>query len=112
VPASLIDKENRVFAGSDGFGDFLQMQVHRFGVAKGQNEAGALAVVGADRAENIGRGGALIVRGRWPRSPLGPTARDLILLPDASLVGEPDFQSGEADAFLQRDLAKARGETS
>jgi hypothetical protein len=25
-------------------------------------------------------------------------------------VGEPDFQGGEADAFLQSYLAKARGE--
>ena len=110
VPASLIYKENRVFARSDGLGDFLQMQVHRFGVAERQNEPGALAVVGADRAENIGRGGALIVRSRWPRSPLGPRPSDLVLLTDADLIGEPDFQSGEADAFLQRDLEKARGE--
>jgi len=46
---------------SDDLGDFLQMQVHRFGVAERRNEAGAFAVVGADRAEYIGRGGALIV---------------------------------------------------
>ena len=110
VPASLIEKENRVFAGSDGLADFLEMQVHRFGVAEGQNERRAFAVVGADRAENIGRGGALILRGRWPRSPLGPTARDLVLLTDARLVGKPDFQRGDADAFLQSNLEKARGE--
>jgi len=72
MPAHLIEKETLVFAGSDGLDDFLEMQVHRFGVAKAQNEPGALAVVGADGAENIGRGGALIVRGRRPRSSLGP----------------------------------------
>ena len=82
------------------------MQAHPFGVAEGQNEPGALAVVGADLAENIGRGGALIVRGRWPRSPLRPPARDLVLLTDAGLVGvqtrpaEIVQAGGKALAFL------------
>ena len=100
-----------MFAGGNGLADFLKMQVHRLRVAHGQNESSALALVGTDRAEDVGRGGALIARGRRPRSPLGPAARDLVLLADACLVREPDFQSGEADARLQGDIAKARGET-
>jgi hypothetical protein len=110
MPAGLIEQENGVFAGRDNLGDVLKVQVHRFGIAKGQYEARALAVIGTDRAEDVGRGGALIVRSRWPRPPLGPAARDLVFLADASLVAEPDFQRREADAGLQRDLAKARGE--
>ena len=94
-----------MFAGSDSLADLLQMQVHRPRVAHGQDEAGALAVVGADRAEDVGRRGALIVRSRGPRSAPGPAARDLVLLADASLIAEPDFQSREADARFQRDFA-------
>jgi hypothetical protein len=35
----------------------------------------------------------------------------VVLLADARLVGEPDFQRREVDAAFQRDLAKAGGET-
>jgi hypothetical protein len=54
VPAWLVEQENRMFSGGDGFADFLKMQVHRRCVAEGQNETGALALVGADRAKDIG----------------------------------------------------------
>ncbi len=84
--------QHGVLAGRDNLGDFLKVQVHRLRVAQGQNEARALAVVGTDRAEDVGRGGALIVRSRWPRPPLGPATCDLVLLADSSLVAEPDFQ--------------------
>ena len=100
-----------MFAGGDGLADFLEMQVHRLGVAHGQNESGALALVGTNRAEDVCRCRALIERRRWPCSAFCPTARDLIFLADARLVGEPDFQSGEADARLQRDIAETRRET-
>ena len=109
MPACLIEQENGVFAGCDSPADFLKMQVHRLRVAQGQNEACALALVGADCAEDVDRGGALIMRSRRPRPSLGPTARDLVFLADASLIAEPDFQGREADAGLQRDLAEARG---
>ena len=33
MPASLIDQEDGVAAGRDGFGDFYEMQVHRLGIA-------------------------------------------------------------------------------
>jgi hypothetical protein len=105
MPTGLIKQENGVFAGRDSFGDFLKVQVHRLRVAQGQNEARALAVVRTDRAKDVGRGGALIVRSRWSRPPFGPAARDLVFLADASLVAEPDFQRRQADAGLQRDLA-------
>ena len=68
MPAGLIEQQHGVRAGGDVFGDFGEMQVHRIGVAFGQDERRALAVLGRDRAENIGRGGALILgRGR-PRA--------------------------------------------
>ena len=50
-------------------GDLGQVQVHRLGVAAGQDEGCSLPVVRADGAEDIGRGGTLIAgrTGRVPR---------------------------------------------
>ena len=98
-----------MFAGGNGLADFLKMQVHRLRVAHGQNESSALALVGTDRAEDVGRGGALIARGRRPRSPLGPAARDLVLLADARLVREPDLYGVGLDALFAPDLRQALG---
>ena len=79
-------------------------------VAARQNEARALPMPGTDRAEYICRGGALIVwRGR-PRAAFCPSPRDLVLLADAGLVGEPDFYRGGIDALFARDFLEARGE--
>ena len=46
VPAGLVDHQHGMGAGRDMPGDFRQMQVHRVGVAFGQDERGALAVLG------------------------------------------------------------------
>ena len=69
MPAGLIEQQHGVRAGRDVFGDLGEMQVHRIGVAFGQDERRALAVLGRDRAENICRGGALVLgaEGREPR---------------------------------------------
>jgi hypothetical protein len=52
MPAGLIDKHRGVSAGRDLSGDLGQVQVHRFAVASGHDEGCALAVPGADRAED------------------------------------------------------------
>jgi hypothetical protein len=67
------------------------MQVHRLSVTGRQNERCALSVAWADGAKDIGRGGALIGRRREPGAAPRPTAGDLVLLTDASLVSKPDF---------------------
>jgi len=92
VPAGLIHKQHGVGSRLDVKRDLLQMQLHRLGVAKWQNETGRLAERGADGAEDIGRGGSLILQGKWPRSACGPTSRDLVLLTDAGFVLEPQFK--------------------
>jgi len=38
-------------------GNFNQVQVHRLGIAPGQNQTGAFALFGADGSEDIGRSG-------------------------------------------------------
>jgi len=62
---------------------------------------------------------ALVIRGvedqlggARPRASLGPTARDLVFLADARLVGEPDLYGAGIDAGLAPDLLQARRETS
>jgi len=80
------------------------VKVHRFGVASRHDERRALAVLGTDRAEDIGRGGSLVFRRTRPRAALGPATGDLVLLADARLVGKPDLYGGGLDAFLAPDL--------
>jgi hypothetical protein len=67
------------------------VQVHRLDIADGKDKPCAFAFFGADGAEDVGRGGALIVRGRGPCAALGPAPRDLVLLADAGFIGEPDL---------------------
>src|SRR5271166_5752257 len=76
-----------------------------------QDQADRLAFFRADRAEDVGRGGALVARGRGPRSPLGPTPGDLVLLSDARLIGEPHFYGAGIDALFARDFLQAGRET-
>ncbi len=78
--------------------------------ALGRDEPRALARLGTDRAKDVGCGGALIVRRAGARSPLGPAARELVFLSDASLVLEPDFYAFGGDALFARDFVQARGE--
>jgi hypothetical protein len=40
------------------------------------------------------------------RAALGPTPGDLVLLPDARFVGEPDFYCGRIDVLFARDLVQ------
>jgi hypothetical protein len=48
-------------ARRDGSRDFLEMQGHRLGVARRQHKRSALAFLRTDGAENVGRGGSLVM---------------------------------------------------
>jgi hypothetical protein len=95
--------------GGDRLGYLGQMQVHRRGVAEGQDETRRFAFGRADRAEDIDRLGPLIVWGRWPRPAPGPTSRAFILLADSGLISEPDLYA-LARRPADRDLRQAGGE--
>ena len=110
MPSRLVEEERGVFAWSDTGGDLFEMQVHRPGVAGGQDERRALAVFGADGAEDVGRSCALIVRRRGPCAASGPAPCDLVLLADARLVGEPDLYCARIDFLFARDLVQTGGE--
>src|ERR1700757_4168097 len=87
------------------------MQVHRLGVACWQDQGCALALLWANRTEDVGGCGALVAGRAWSGTALGPPSRDLVLLADTSLILEPDFYLVVVDRLLARDLIQARGET-
>ena len=58
---------------------------------EGEHESGALARPGADGAEQVGVGVALIGGQAWPGAPLRPNSRTAVLLSQSGLVLEPDF---------------------
>src|SRR6266496_4430411 len=89
VPAGLIEDENGMRAGGDLRGDLLEMKLHSFAVAGRQHERGARSALGANRAEQVGRLGALIVDGTGSRALPGPAIGELVFLPDPHLVLEP-----------------------
>ena len=110
VPASLIDQEDGMGSGRNRFGDLCKMQVHRLAVAGWQDQGRALALFGADRAEDVGGSGTLVARRTGAGAALRPAASDFVLLADAGLVGEPDFYCIAVDALLARDRLQTGGE--
>ena len=62
MPSRPIEKEDGVTPRRNILGDFIQMQLHRLGIALRQDQADRLAFLRTDRAEDIGRGGALVAR--------------------------------------------------
>src|SRR4051812_28681244 len=91
MPAGLVHEDEGMRPGCDRLRNLLQVQGHALRGAAGQNQAGALARSGADRAEDVGRGGPLVLRGGWARAAFGPAPGDLVLLPNPRLIGEPDL---------------------
>ena len=92
MPPGPIHEQNCVSAGLDGNRDLLEVQRHRLGVAGRENETGGLAECGTDGAEDIDRGGSLILQGKRSRAARRPASRDLVLLTDAGFVLEPEFK--------------------
>ena len=111
MPAGLVDQEDGVGCRRDSFGDLREVQVHGLGVAGRQDQGRALALVWADRAEDVGGSGALIAGSARTSAALRPPAGDLILLTDAGLVGEPDFYRLAVERFFSRDCLQTGGET-
>src|SRR5665647_3911572 len=110
MPSGLIDEENGVGSWCDRFGDFRQMQVHRFGVAGGQDQSRALSLLRADGSEDVGRGAALIPRSAWASAALGPPSGDLVLLTNARFIREPNLYLSNIDCLFARDFIQVRCE--
>src|ERR1700678_4311230 len=92
MPSGPIHEQNSVSAGLDGKGDLLEMQRHGLDVAVREDETGRLAERGTNGAEDIGRGGSLILQGKRSRAACRPASRDLVLLTDAGFILEPEFE--------------------
>src|SRR5215471_17612236 len=63
MPTGLIEQDDRVCTRGDLGCDLVEMELHGFAVASRQHEGGASPAFGADRTEQVGRFGPLIVRG-------------------------------------------------
>ena len=110
MPARLVEQEGGMASSGDVGGDGGQVQVHRRGVAAGQDQPDRLALVRADGAEDVGRGGALVERCGRPGSSPRPAAGDLVLLADPGFVAEPYLYVAGCDALVLRDRCQAGGE--
>ena len=110
MPASLIDQEDGVGTGRDDLGDLREVQVHCLGIADRQDQGRALALLRADRAEDVDGGGVLVPWRARAGAALCPPAGDLVLLANTSLVLEPDFYVVTFERLFARDCVQARGE--
>ena len=91
VPSGPVEHDDGMGAGFDSAADLGEMGVQRLCIGVGHDEAGGLALVRADGAEDIGGGRPLILGRRRSSAAFCPSPGDLVLLPDASLVLPPDF---------------------
>ena len=91
MPSGRVYDNDGMSAGCDVGGDFLEMQVHRVGVAFGEHERGTDAPSRAYGPEYVGRESALITGRRRARSAFRPSTGDLVLLTDPRLVLPPDL---------------------
>ena len=91
VPSGLVEDEDGMGARRDGGADLMEMRLHRLRVAVGHHQAGALALSRADRPEDVGPLGTLVVGRPRPGAATRPAAGDLVLLADARLVLPPQL---------------------
>ena len=62
VPTGLVEQQHRVSSWGDICGNRREMQVHRRGVAPGQDQSDSLALLWADGAKDVGGRGPLVGR--------------------------------------------------
>ena len=72
VPSGPVHQHDPMGSGSHGLCDFRQVQAHGLRVALGHDQGCALALLRADRPEDVDRACPLILRGARPGAPSGP----------------------------------------
>ncbi len=116
MPSRLVEDEDGMRVPCDHGADLEEMRLHRPGVAERHDETGAFALGRADRPEEIGPGGALVMRPPRPGSPSRPSPGELVLLADPRLVLPPelyalarmripDFRQALGETFLKASAA-------
>ncbi len=93
MPAGLIEEHHGMGVGGDGRGDLGEVRGHGGGVAAGHDDRRALSLLRADGAEDVGRGGALVLRRRGSGSAPRPSPSNPVFLADPGLILEPDLYS-------------------
>ena len=91
VPSGAIEQQDGVCALGDRARDLVEVQLHRLGISKRQRQRRARPTGRTDCSKQIGVLIALISWLRRPRSTSGPLPDDAVLLADAGLILEPDF---------------------
>jgi hypothetical protein len=91
MPSGAIEQHNSVCAFGDVARNLVEVKLHGECIGDGQCERCTFAAHWADRAEEIGALVALVGRLARSRSALRPLADEAVLLTDAGLVLEPDF---------------------
>ena len=107
VPSGAVEQQHSVRALGDVARDFVEVELHRFGVGIGQRERRADAARRADGAEQIGVVVALIGGLARPRSPLSPLPNLAVLLADARFVLKPDFDRSRRRHVIEMRLQRA-----
>jgi len=109
MPAGLVEDKHGMGVRCDHGADLGEMRLHRLRVAERHDEPSALAFGRADRPEQVGPGGALVVRRSRPGSAPRPPAGELVLLADARLVLPPELYA--LARMLVGDRSQALGKT-
>ena len=91
MPSGSIEQQNGVCAISDVARYLIEVELHGECVSDGQCERRAFAARRTDRAKEIGALVTLVGRLARSRSASSPLADEAVLLTDAGLVLEPDF---------------------
>lgn len=91
MPAGAVEQQHGVRVLCNMARDFIEMELHHFGVDMGERQRGALPPGRTDRAEEIGVCITLIGRLTRTRSTPRPLPHETVLLADAGFVLEPDL---------------------
>jgi hypothetical protein len=86
-------------------GDGGELEVHRLGVAPGQNQSYGLSFCGTDGAEDVGRGSAEVMGSRWPGAAPGPARVILPFWPMRGSSPNQIFMSAVSTPCLRAMLA-------
>jgi hypothetical protein len=109
VPAGPVEDERGVAPGRDRSRQLGQEQAHRRGRDLGQDQRDAGVPLGADGAEQVDRGEAVLAPPARAHAPLVPDVGGAALLADAGLVLEPQLDP-RGLGMLGRDPAHHLGQ--
>ena len=108
MPSGAIEQQDGVCALGDVARDLVEVKLHHVGVGVGQRQSRSDTASRTDRAEQIGIVVALVGGLSGPRSTPRPLANETVLLADAGLVLEPDFDRGRLGEAFEMGLQRAR----